>query len=75
MICFSYKVTHKRICTIRHTDTNETFRAEKSEGDIRIERNQSKAVVDDAVRDIERSLLRDALGEDGSGATLILAFM
>jgi hypothetical protein len=63
--CFSYEVTHKSICTYRHTDTNATFRAERSEGDIRIKGSQNGAVVDDAVRDIERSLLRDALGEDG----------
>jgi hypothetical protein len=61
--CFSYKVTHKSVCTNRHT--NETFRAERSEGDIRIKGSQSRAVVDDAVRDIERSLMRNALGEDG----------
>jgi hypothetical protein len=27
--------------------------------------SQSRAVVDDAVRDMKRSLLRNALGEDG----------
>ncbi len=58
-------ITDKSVCTHRHTDTNETLRAERGEGYIRIKGSQSRAVVDDAVRDIKRSLLRNALGEDG----------
>jgi hypothetical protein len=64
--CFSYKVPYKNISTNRHTDTNETLRTERNEGDICIKGRQGGAVADDAVRYIERSLLRDAIGEDGS---------
>ena len=63
--CFSYKVTDKSVCTNRHTDTYETLRAQRSEGDIRMKESQSRAVVDDAVRGIQRSLLCNAVVEDG----------
>jgi hypothetical protein len=48
--CFGYKVLYKSISTNRHTNTNKTFRAERSEGDIRMKGSQS--VVDDAVREL-----------------------
>ncbi len=35
--------------------TNETFRTERSKGDVRIKGSQGGAVADDAVRYIERS--------------------
>jgi hypothetical protein len=35
-----------------NTNTNETFGAERSEGNIRIKGSQSRAVVDDAVRNM-----------------------
>ena len=63
-IC-SYKVAYKRIGTNRHTDTNETFRAEGSEENIRAKVSEGGAGIDDVVRRIESSLLGDALGEDG----------
>ena len=63
--CFSYKVLYKRISTNRHTNTNETFRTEKSKGDIAAKLSQCRAGRNDAVRHIENSLLGGALGEDG----------
>jgi hypothetical protein len=60
----SYKVPNKSISTNRHTDTNETFRAERSEGDITSKLSQGRAVVDDAVRGIKRNLLCNALRKD-----------
>ena len=61
---FYIKVTYKRISTNRHTDTNKTFRTERSEENIRAKVNEGGAGVDDVVRRIE-SLLGDELGEDG----------
>jgi len=63
--CFSYKVPCKSICTNRHTDTNETFRAERSKGDITAKLSQCRAGSNEAVRHIKHSLLGGALGEDG----------
>jgi hypothetical protein len=64
--CFSYKITYKCIRANRHTETNETFRAKGVNGNFRPEVCQCGADSNDAVRYIERSLLRDALSrEDG----------
>jgi hypothetical protein len=63
--CFTYEVPNKSISTNRHTDTNETFRAERNEGDIIAKLSQGRAVVDDAVCGIKHSLLCNALGKDG----------
>jgi hypothetical protein len=57
---FSYKVPYKSISTNRHTDTNETFRTERSEGEGAVQ----WAGSGDVVRQIERSLMGGALGED-----------
>jgi hypothetical protein len=49
----------------RHTDTNETFRSERSEENIRAKVIEGGLGVDDGLRRIKRSLLGDTLGEDG----------
>ena len=59
--CFSYKITYKNIRANRHTNTNETFRAETGKGEISLEVCQSRADGDDALRYIKRDLLRDTL--------------
>ncbi len=33
--CFSYKVPYKRISTYRHTDTNENFRTDRGENNVK----------------------------------------
>jgi hypothetical protein len=65
LTCFSYKVLYKSISTNRHTNTNSTFRTERSKGDIAVKLSQCRAGSNDAVRHIEHSLLGGALGEDG----------
>jgi hypothetical protein len=59
--CFSYKVLYKSISNNRHTDTNETVRAKGVKGNVRPEVLQCGAGSNDAVRSIERSLLRTTL--------------
>ena len=61
--CFSYKVLCKRISTNRHTNTNETFRTERSKGDIAAKLSQCRDGSNYAVRHIEHSLLGGALGD------------
>ncbi len=58
--CFSYKITYKCIRADRHTDTNETFGAKGVKGNFRPEVRQCGAGSNDAVRYVERSLLRNA---------------
>ena len=62
--CFSYKITYKCIRANRHTDTNETFRAKGVKGNVRPKVRQCGAGSNDAVRYIERSLLRNAMGRE-----------
>ena len=40
--CFNYKVLYKIISTNRHTNTNETFRTERSKGDIAAKLSQCR---------------------------------
>ena len=61
---FSYKVTYKIIRADRHTDTNETFRAEAGKSQICREKCQSGAGGDDTLRYIKRDLLRDSLSRE-----------
>jgi hypothetical protein len=63
--CFSYKVAYKSICTNRHTNTNETFRLERSKGDITTWLSQYRTDTNEAVWHIKHSLLGNALGKDG----------
>jgi hypothetical protein len=57
----SYKITYKCIRANRHTDTNETVRAKGVKGNVRPEVRQCGAGSNNAVRSIERSLLRKTL--------------
>ncbi len=62
---FSYNVPYKSISTNRYTDTNETFRSERSEGDITSKMSQDRVDADDVVHGIKHSLLYNDLREDG----------
>ena len=63
--CFRYKITYKNIRANRHTNTNESFRAEVDKGKISREVCQNRSVGDDTLLYIKRDLLRDTLREDG----------
>ena len=57
----TYEFLDKSISANRHTDTNETCRTERSEGNIPAEVCEVLTSVDDVVRRIKRSLLGDTL--------------
>ena len=56
---------YESVSTNRHTDTNETFRTERSESNIPTEVSQRGVGLYDVLRHVKGSLLGDALGEDG----------
>jgi hypothetical protein len=63
--CFATKFCTKSISTNRHSNTNETFRTERSEQNVVTEVSQGGGCLQDGLRHIKSSLGRDSLGEDG----------